>query len=453
LTVTTDDAASNDQVAGYLNQYGGVFDVVNRAGEDGRTATLQLAYRLHQIGRWRRVAVRLDDSARGNRRVVVGSFPQDIAVRGTELDVTPRGVAMIDDRIDGMLITPKVSDASFTPPASDAKTLSLDDLGVTTRTLTGSGELPFDIPFTYGAFGGVPQHLRIHVDLTHTPIHSADRAYVQVLVNNTLIGSYDMTGKNNVESFDVPLDVDAVSSSNVVRVVPTFFYERDGCRGNYPSFTATLSEGTNFQWDSVDRRRLSVGEFVRAVSGKVAVLIDDKAHDGGAFALVSAIGTVNANIRQIDLKPFDGTMPGGYDYAIVVAAGDKVNGLDPALKLDSNNSFSIFSGDGKTVRFRANYSEPFGVLETALPAGVPTLIATYWKDPGMLAGIARVQPDDLSAQTDNVYVFNAREATYSETAQKPRSHGDMFGNSLIWIIAASVLLLLVIVFLASRRKV
>ncbi len=138
----------------------------------------------------------------------------------------------------------------------------------------------------------MPRHLRLHVDLTHTPLHAADRAYVQVLVNNTLIGSYDMSGKNNVERFDVPLDVDAVSSSNVVRVVPTFFYERDGCKGNYPSFTATLAKDTNFQWDGLSNRALSVGEFVRAVSGKVAVLIDDKAHDGGAFALVSPIGTV-----------------------------------------------------------------------------------------------------------------------------------------------------------------
>ncbi len=453
LTVTTNDAASNDQIGDFLNQYGGTFDVVtNGSNDDTRASAIRLAYRLHQIERWRRVSVGYAGSAGAGRRIVVGSFPQDLVLRGNELDVTPRGVTLIDDRIDRMLIAPKISNATYTPSTAKPKMLTLDDLGVTTRTLRGSGELPFDIPVTYGAFGGVPQHLRIHVDLAHTPIHAADRAYVQVLVNNTLIGSYDMTGKYNVEQFDVPLDVDAVSSSNVVRVVPTFFYERDGCKGNYPSFTASLAADTNFQWDSVDRRRLSVGEFFRAASGNVVVLIDDKARDGGAFALVSAIGTVNTSIRSIDVKPFDGTIPSGYDYAIVVASGDKVNGLQPPLQVNGQD-FSIASHDGKTVRYRADYSAPFGVLETAQPSGVPALIETYWKDSGVLSNLTRVQPDDLAAQTDDVFLFNSRQATYADTEPRPRPRGDAFSNATPWIIIGFIILLIAVVFLASRRKV
>ncbi len=66
------------------------------------------------------------------------------------------------------------------------------------------------------------------------------------------------------------------------------------------------------------------------------------------------------------------------------------------------------------------------MLETAQPDGVPTLIATYWKDAAVLGNIAQLQPDDLAAQTDNVLVFNAREATYTDTAQQPRPQGDPF---------------------------
>jgi hypothetical protein len=454
LAITSDNVSSNDQVADFLNQYGGEFDVVQRGSDDTtRAATIQLADQLHQIERWRRVNVRLVGTPNpGARTVVVGTFPQDVAVRGNELDVTPRGVELVNDRIGRMLISNKISDISYDgAPAAD-KRLSLADLGVTTRTLRGAGELPFDIPMTYGAFGGVPEHLRLHVDLVHTPIRTADRAFVQVLVNNTLIGSYDMTGKGNVERFDVPLDVDALSSSTIVRVVPTFYYERDGCKGNYPSFTTTLNSDTNFQWDGIDRRALSVGEFIRAVSGRVAVLVDDRSNDRAAFALVSAIGTVNSAIRSIEVLPYTGSVPSGYDYAIVVGSGDHIAALNPQM-LVNGRAFTIFGSDGKTVRYKADYSSPFGVLETALPGGVPTLIATYWKDPAVLGGIANLQPDDLAAQSDNLFIFNASQATYDNRDEKPAAPRDAFALSIPEIIGIFALVLLGVVVVAVRRKV
>jgi hypothetical protein len=453
LTVTSDDRIANEQIDDFLNQYGGEFDVITRAsGDDARTATIALAYRLHQIERWRRVAVRTVSSpAKGARTIIVGTFPDDLALHGTELDVTPRGVALLNDRIDRLLVAPTISDATYAPSPSNQKLLTIDDLGVTTRTLRGSGEMPFDIPLTYGAFGGVPEHLRIHVDLTHTPIRPADRAYVQILVNNTLLGSYDMTGKNSVEQFDVPLDVDAVSSSNVVRVVPTFFYERDACKGNYPSFTATLNADTNFQWDGISHRRLSVGEFIRAVSGRVVVLVDDPARDADAFALVSAIGTVNASIRSIDVQPFTGAVPAGYDYAIVLGSGDHVAGLGAPLRVDTPN-FTIYANDGKTVRYQATYSTPFGVLETTRSNGTPTLVATYWKSAAVLSGITDLNPDDLAAQTDNVLVFNATQATYSDESRMPIQREGSYPIALWLIIGLFILLLIAVVVFASRRK-
>jgi hypothetical protein len=453
LTVTSDDRISNEQILDFLNQYGGAFDVVTRSSsDDARAATIQLAYRLHQIERWRRVTVRTASApASDARTIVVGAFPNDLALHGRELDVTPHGVALLNDRIDRLLIAPKIAGATYTPRDPNQKLLTIDDLGVTTRTLRGSGEMPFDIPLTYGAFGGVPEHLRIHVDLTHTPIRPADRAFVQILVNNTLIGSYDMTGKNSVERFDVPLDVDAVSSSNVVRVVPTFFYERDACKGNYPSFTATLADDTNFQWDGISNRPLSVGEFVRAVSGRVVVLVDDPARDPDAFALVSAIGTVNSAIRSIDVQTFTGSIPAGYDYAIVLGSGDRVAGLGAPLQVNGQN-FTIYANDGKTVRYQASYSTPFGVLQTTRSGGTPTLIATYWKNPAVLGGIANLNPDDLAAQTDNVLVFNAREATYSDEQRMPVQAERSYPIPLWLIVTLFVLLLIVVAVFAARRK-
>jgi hypothetical protein len=453
LTVTSDDRIDNEQIEDFLNQYGGEFDVIRRApGDDARAATIQLAYRLHQIERWRRVAVRaVSVPAHDARTIVVGTFPSDLALHGTELDVTPRGVALLNDRIDRLLVDPKIAGATYSPNDARQKLLTIDDLGVTTRTLRGSGEMPFDIPLTYGAFGGVPEHLRIHVDLTHTPIHAADRAFVQILVNNTLLGSYDMTGKNSVEQFDVPLDVDAVSSSNVVRVVPTFFYERDACKGNFPSFTATLAGDTNFQWDGISSRRLSVGEFVRAVSGRVVVLVDEPARDADAFALVSAIGSVNSAVRSVDVQTFTGSVPSGYDYAIVLGSGDHVAGLGAPLQVNGEN-FTIYEGDGKTVRYQANYSTPFGVLETTRSNGTPTLVATYWKRSTVLSGIVNLDPGDLAAQTDDVLIFNASAATYSDEARMPIEAEGSYPIALWLIIGLFVLLLIAVVVFASRRK-
>jgi hypothetical protein len=91
LTITTNQAQSNDQIADFLNQYGGMFVVVDRGNDaDSRSATMQLAYRLHQVERWRRTTVTLGGSAGGDaRRVVVLRDYFDLPVHQEELAAAP----------------------------------------------------------------------------------------------------------------------------------------------------------------------------------------------------------------------------------------------------------------------------------------------------------------------------------------------------------------------------
>ena len=215
--------------------------------------------------------------------------------------------------------------------------------------------------------------------------------------------------------------------------------------------TATLADDTNFQWDGISNRPLSVGEFVRAVSGRVVVLVDDPARDADAFALVSAIGSVNSAVRSVDVQTFTGSVPSGYDYAIVLGSGDRVAGLGAPLQVDGAK-FTIYESDGKSVRYQANYNTPFGVLETTRSNGTPTLIATYWKRPAVLGGIVNLDPGDLAAQTDDVLIFNASAATYSDEARMPIESEGSYPFSLWLIIGFFVLLLIAVVVFASRRK-
>jgi hypothetical protein len=70
----------------------------------------------------------------------------------------------------------------------------------------------------------------------------------------------------------------------------------------------------------------------------------------------------------------------------------------------------------------------------------------------VLSGVSAISPDDLAAQTDNVLIFNAHEATYADEQRMPVERQLSYPIPLWLIITIFLLLLLVIVLFAARRK-
>jgi Bacterial cellulose synthase subunit len=455
LAVVTSPPSRTEYVRDFLRDYSGRIAIVvpANAGGDVASQALRLAYFIHQANRWRHTSVSLlghrDPDA---RNIVLGVSQKALEMRGADLYASGDGVAILMRQLQELLVTDSVdSAATQTAELSDRRNQTFDAMGFPSQTLTGTGELPFLIPLQFGRIGGMPENLQLHLALTHTPVLPEERAFVKVMMNGTLVRSFEFRGDGGQETYDVPIGRELLLASNDLRIVPTYFYRHNACKGSYPRMTATLLGNSSFSWDSVVRETETVGDFVNLASGRVVVLLGAPSDLHYAFSLLDGVGAVNTSIRDIDVKPYTGSIPDGYDYAIVVAAPEKLPTGGLPLQPSAQN-FSVRDRDTGAVVYTARYAQPFGVLQVDT-RNSPTLYASYWKDPSVTAGLDRIDPAELAEQTGDVFMFDDERATYStRAARTPRSAAvDPFKKSWPLILGVFILLLAAVLLLTARR--
>jgi hypothetical protein len=214
--------------------------------------------------------------------------------------------------------------------------------------------------------------------------------------------------------------------------------------------TSTLLGSSSFSWSAIDRRTPTVGDYFNLASGRVVLLLGSPGDLAYAFSLLDAIGSANTSIREIDVQPYGGTIPSGYDYALVVAAPDKL----PAsgLPFEPRAGDFTLAGDAPGGALRAEFGQPFGLLEVDSQAS-PALYASYWKDPAVTAGLARIAPSVLTEQTGDVFLFDAERATYSSTTPGRRVPDavDPLRKALPLLLVVFAVLLALLLWLTSRR--
>lgn len=414
-------------------------------------AAVQLAYQVEQLYRWRGARVQLRSSIDPRaQNVVLGDFKTDLAVRGNVLEVGPKGVALLRREIDPLLITTGADVAVTGPlaPAAPALHASLRDLGLTTQTQPGDAPV-FSIPFNIGQAGGLPSGLRFVATLAHTALEGDDRATIELKINGALVDSLPLVTKRGRQDVEFPIPADLVASSNDVRLSVNYDAKHD-CHAAGPSFTTTLYEDAHFQWDGVTQYTPSVGDFFRSAAGRVAVLIGDDRLVPYAFSLVATMGSGNFGITSLDVEPFEGTVPKNYDAVIVVAPLDRLSNL--ALPLTQRGT-AFALGDGAPPVI-ARYQDPFAVLEATRTAGVPVLVASYWKDPSVTGGLGDIGYAQIAAQTDRVFMFRGSETLYASTGPRVRDLPQpLLLRAALPISVGAIVIFCGVIFIARRKRV
>ncbi|GAC1407684.1 MAG: hypothetical protein NVSMB6_05730 [Burkholderiaceae bacterium] len=439
-----------------LHDYAGRIRVVmhDSLAADGKLSVIRLGYYLHQINRWRHVNVSLASTADPSaRNIVIGNFPRTLEMRGQDLYANRAGVRILNKQIDDLFVTGAISNGTYDQTAvADSHQRTFDDLGIPTQTLSGVGDLPFMIPLGLSTIGGTPSNLRLHVAMTHTPLVADDRAFLKLFVNNTLTNSFVLQPRGGEEDFEIPIDAELIRSSNDLRIVPAFFSRKAGCKGSYPRMTVSLLNSSKFTWDSLAKDATTVGDFYNMVNGHVVVLVADQTMLQYAFSLLDSLGTGNSAIKTIDVIKYNGEVPKGYDYAILIAPPSKLRGSDPPL-VPNGSSFAIVDRSTHKTVYRASHAEPFGILETS-QSGTPTLIASYWKDPAVVRGLSGISPAQLAAQRDDIFVFNREQATYSATTANAKPHsppGNKLRVATVPMLSIFAIFLVLIVTMTARR--
>jgi hypothetical protein len=162
------------------------------------------------------------------------------------------------------------------------------------------------------------------------------------------------------------------------------------------------------------------------------VVAVDPALTAAAVHFMGEVGRMNAGISQLDVVPFRGAVPAGYDYAIVFAPPPAIANLALPVRTVAP-AFSIVNPvDGVTAR-AAGPASTFALLQLGESAGTPVLAVSYHGDAHASRWIASVAAAQLATQIGGLTIVDDGGATTYDVGEKLRvSYPDDRTPGRIW---------------------
>ena len=271
MRVAASGSVSVTQAAGASRSprsyYGASYTVVEPPHLDApwQGRALVAAYALHVIAGWRRVGVSL------------GATPAPGAARVADL-----GAVRLPDR----------------PPPKG--TIDFSRLGV--LPLEQSGEnVRFAVPFTLGELGAAPERL-----LAELALRAGAAGRLRAAFNGREVNTIGFAAGTHM--LRVPLRESSLRGVNLLLLDVRFDHPQSFCRANAPS--VTLANTSALHWSGQADLPSTVELQLGALSGAVT-LETDPAIFPHAFAVMSALGSINRSIDRIEVQPLGTQSPPG----------------------------------------------------------------------------------------------------------------------------------------------
>ena len=221
------------------------------------------------------------------------------------------------------------------------------------------------------------------------------------------------------------------------------------CAAGMPAVTASLLDASSFSWSGVSPRATTIESFLTALHGRVIVLVAPP-FARAAFHFMSELGAMNAAIARLDAAAFDGSVPDGYDAAIVFAPPDGLAGFGLPIRTAAP-AFDVIDPTDATSVLHAVAATPFALLQIGEVRGTPLLALTYHGDPGAIAGIEAVRAAELATQVGPVSTIDERGVTTFDIGDKLRVRyaGDETIDQLWARVRLGIALALIVAILAG----
>lgn len=470
LYVTIDPASAirvrvndtNPAIADFFRSYGGSIGVVARTDslDTPNLDVVALPYFIRQIEAWHQPAIELVGTPDPARRTIVlrpGTTSIDRA--RSVLSIDPSAIGSLTVRtVDALL----GSSAKNLTSAADVRAVpagrqaAIGDFGLHPPTLSGFGDLVYEAPLFANSFGGTPKGLVLHLLLSHTPLLANTTGMLQVQLNGRLVAARELGQAGGTETLDAPLPANLLSSVSSLRVVVSYYIGQGSCRGSSPSLTASILDGSSFAWDSVDTTASGLSDFVKSIGGRVVVLVADARFIPAAFRFMSELGTLNSGIGDVGVARFTGTVPPGYDYAILFAPPAALGDAPLAVR-PTNERFRVVNPQTGREIFSATEDRPFATIQTARISGTEALVFSYYRDSAAIARLENLSIGDLLTQTGNVAFVGDNVVGYSIGPRMRVAYAQRTAAELLWerarlpILLLLVALVLVGTLFAARR--
>jgi hypothetical protein len=372
---------------------------------------------------------------------------------GRAIDLVPNAVT---SRTGDVL---RISPAAFAAlPVPQGETtlrangsIAFGDLHQHLGSASGTGDLAFDVALKGSITGGMPQHLAVHAVVQHSALPPNATGTIQVLVNGLLTGARELYRDAGVQTVNVDVPQSTVGPSNSVRILVATDIPPGACSGADSGITASLLDSSTFTWSGVVRKPPTIESFLTALNGRVVVLVAPEFHNV-AFHMLGSIGRLNAAITQLDVKPYTGTVPGGYDFAIVYAPPGDLDNLHLPVR-PSAPAFAFVNPTDDAKVFRAAADSEFALLQLGDANGTPVLAITYHGSAAALRALERTRAAQLATQVADVSVVGDDGVTTYDVGEKlrPRYPGELTAAD-IWSRAklGVAIALLILIVLGGR---
>jgi hypothetical protein len=386
----------------FFRDYRGTIDVVGALDDP---AIAGAPYRLDRLEPWHRVSTDLVAHPLPGHRTIVFTTRGPVARAGDVLRITPAAFAALPEPL------------GQSPQRRDGR-ITFGELRQNLGTATGVGDLAFDVPLAASIVGGVPQGLRAHVAVAHSALAPAVGGTLRVVVNGVLVGARVLDRGATTQTIDVAVPASVVGPSNDLRVLVATEVAPAACASATNAVTATLLGTSSFNWSGVEPRAATIESFLTALHGRVIVLVAP-GFARAAFHVMTQLGALNAAIDQLDVVPFTGSVPSGYDAALVFGPPAALGNLGLAIRTGAPAFDVIDPAEGVSV-LHAAPATTFALLQLGEVHGTPLLALSYHGGPAAIASIASLKAGQLATQVAPVAVLDDRGATAFDIGDKLR---------------------------------
>jgi hypothetical protein len=402
-TVQFDTADDQPAPASFFEDYRGRFayDVDAHASPTTRDLAVTLPYWLHQMERWRTVTIVPRSSTAGAARtLVLGDYRRSLRVSKNTLYASPFGLQLL-------------TMGGSTPLLEHPQRLDLDDFGANLRPNGLDGRDEIAIRFSLGQIGGIPDDMHAWLNVAHSALPGTERANIDVTLNGVLVNSFSVLSSSREESLDVPIDGRLVRSDNDLRVSLDDVPQRTACAIDGSGARLALMPGSALTWSAVRPAASSIGDFFNDASGDVVVLLQSPASRPAAAMLLDRLGAVNSTMSEIDVRPYEGSVPTGYDFAIVVGT-----------------AYHPEHAGGTNMTILPLLDTSYGILETVESGATPTLVLTYAGNPRIMGSLASLTSGQLSGEHADMLLFNRNGVAYVPGERADDSGQDAISRPL-----------------------
>jgi len=433
--------ATGGTAEAFFRDYRGAIDVIGPADDPALAA---VPYRIDRLESWHRVDATLVTRPRPGHRTLILTRGGPTVRRGDVLQTSFAAFAALP--------TPRGES-----PAVHDGSIAFANLRQHLGSSTGTGELAFDVPLAASVVGGVPGGLHVHAVVAHSALPAGASGTLQVLMNGVLVGARTLDAGAGLQTIDAAVPASVVGPSNDLRVVLAPEVPRTTCVAGTNAMTATLLGRSTFSWSGIEPRAPTIEAFLTALHGRVALLVAPP-FTPAAFHFLNELGKMNSAIEQLDVERYDGSIPAGYDAAILFAPPQALGG-DFGLPIRPRAAaFAVVDPTADVDVLSAGRDSSFALLQVGAVRATPLLAASYHGDPGAIESIATVRAAQLATQVAGVTVLDARGATTYEIGEKLRvtypgegTFEALWARFRIVIAGALIVLIVAAACYAARR--